>query len=103
MRVNTDARLPQNDDLTSLKQRLYETHREIATQVNLISEGYLRGASNAAAAMPTSGTYAQGDFVRNSAPLETGTAGSKFVVIGWLNTVAGSPGTFVQCRYLTGN
>ena len=53
--------------------------------------------------MPTTGDYAQGDFVRNSTPAEAGTAGSKYIVMGWLCTVSGSPGTFVACRALTGN
>lgn len=77
--------------------------RDVATQVNLISEGFLQGATNATTAAPTGGTYSVGDFVRNSAPAEAGTAGSKYVVLGWICTVAGSPGTFLPCRVLTGN
>lgn len=36
MKVNTDARLPQNESLQSLKQRLYEIHREVATLLNAV-------------------------------------------------------------------
>jgi hypothetical protein len=53
--------------------------------------------------VPTSGTFAPGDFIRNSAPVEAGAVSSKYVVLGWLCTVGGTPGTFVQCRALTGN
>jgi hypothetical protein len=101
MRLNTDARLPQNEDAKALKQRLYEINRDVATQVNAISEGAISGASNAAASIPTTGVYAKGDFVRNSAPVELGTVGSKYVVWAWLCIAA--PLTFVQMRSPTGN
>lgn len=106
MRLNTDPRLPQNDDVGKLKSRLYEIFRDVATQVNAMSEGMTQGASNAATVAPTSGKYAVGDFVRNSAPAELGTAGSKYVIFGWQALVATTdttPAMFVQLRYLTGN
>ena len=101
MRINSDPRLPQSDDVKSLKTRIYEVHRDLANQINLASEGYLRGSSNATTAAPTTGVYAVGDFVRNSAPAELGAVASKYVIHGWICTVA--PLTFVQARYLTGN
>ena len=101
MRLNTDPRLPQNDDLRTLKTRLTEVFREVATQVNAVAEGTISGASNAATVAPTSGKYAVGDFVRNSAPAELGSAGSKYLVLGW--TCVSAPLTFVQTRALTGN
>lgn len=101
MRLNTDARLPQTEDPRGLKQRLYELNRDIATQVNAVSEGYLQGATNAATAAPTTGSYVKGDYVRNSNPSELGTAGNKYVVFGWICVAA--PLTFVQMRFLTGN
>ncbi|MBT2594720.1 right-handed parallel beta-helix repeat-containing protein [Arthrobacter sp. ISL-72] len=61
----------------------------------------LTGYSRSAA--PTWGTWAVGDYVTNKAPAETGTAGSKYVVKGWVCVTAGSPGTWVQDRALTGN
>jgi hypothetical protein len=100
-RLSNDARLPQGDDMRGLKQRLYELVRDIANQVNGLSEGRISACTNAAPAMPVTGVYAPGDFVRNSAPAELGTAGSKFVVEGWLCTAA--PTTFVQKRFFTGN
>lgn len=60
-------------------------------------------AFNSAAAAPTGGTWAVGDKVWNSAPAEAGGAGSKYVIIGWICTVAGTPGTWLQMRTLTGN
>lgn len=77
--------------------------REHATLVNLITEGRIAGTANATTAAPTTGTYAQGDFVRNSAPTEQGTAGSRYVVLGWVCVAGGTPGTFVPIQPPTGN
>jgi hypothetical protein len=101
MRLNTDARLPQNEEVKALKQRIADNHKDIAQQVNAMSEGMLQGATNAAVSVPLSGNYAKGDFVRNSAPAELGAASSKYVVLGWVCIAA--PLTFVQFRGLTGN
>lgn len=101
MKLNTDARLPQTDSLPDLKRRLFELHRDTATQVNAVAEGRMASATNAATAAPTSGVYAVGDFVRNAAPIELGTAGAKYVVDGFVCVAA--PLTFVQKRFLTGN
>lgn len=100
-RLNTDARLPQDGNTASLLRRLAELQRENAALVNALAEGRMAGAVNAAAAAPTTGSYAVGDFVRNSAPSEQGAAGARYVVTGWLCTAA--PATFVQQRCLTGN
>ena len=77
--------------------------RELEQQMNLTTEGYVSAFHTALTAAPTTGTWAQGDFVKNSAPSEAGGAGSKYVVIGWICTVAGTPGTWLDCRCLTGN
>lgn len=75
----------------------------IATKVNGLADGRLAQIDNARTSVPTTGTWAQGDFVRNSTPTELGVAGSKYVVLGWVSVAGGTPGTFVQCRFLTGN
>lgn len=75
---------------------------EHATLVNALAAGRIE-AVDARASVPTAGSHKQGDFVRNSAPVEAGTAGSKYVVFGWLCVASGTPGTFVQARFLTGN
>jgi len=96
MKVNTTPRIVGDPALVAELR----TH---ALQINAISEGRLAGSYNAQTAAPTTGTYAQGDFIRNSAPTELGSASSKYVIFGWVCTVAGTPGTFLQCRFLTGN
>jgi hypothetical protein len=78
-------------------------YRQIAQQVNALSEGAISANYNAQTAAPTTGTYAQGDTIKNSAPVEAGAASSKYVVIGFVCTVGGTPGTWLQMRVLTGN
>lgn len=86
----------------------------LARQLNLASEGLISGASNAGTAAPTTGTWSQGDFVRHSTPSEVSPAtptydqlGSvmtgKYVVFGWICVAGGAPGTWKECRFLTGN
>jgi hypothetical protein len=96
MKLNTTPRTQEDAESTRWQ-------KQVAYQVNAISEGRIAGFYSATTSVPTSGTYAQGDFVRNSTPSEAGTAGSKYVVFGWLCTVSGTPGTWVPCRFLTGN
>ncbi len=76
--------------------------REHAKQVNLLAEGRISASYNAQNIAPTAGDYAVGDFVRNSAPAELGSPGSKYVIEGW-TCIDDSPLTFVQKRFLTGN
>lgn len=59
-----------------------------------------------AAAMPTTGTYARGDFVSNSQPAIAGGAGSRYVVLGWKRLVDGTAHVagvdWIESRALTG-
>lgn len=73
-----------------------------AALLNLITDGRISGVNNATTAAPSGGSYAPGDIVRNSAPAEAGSAGSRYVVLGWL-CVDDSPLAFVELRCLTGN
>ena len=98
-KLNLYLKLPTQYD----RAQLADMFREIETQVNQLSEGYLTARYTAKAAAPTTGTWRQGDVVYNNAPAEAGTAGGKYVVTGWICTVSGTPGTWVQSRALTGN
>ena len=97
MKLNIQPRVALQD--VAMQREL----REHALQVNMLSEGRISATNNASTAAPTTGAYAQGDFVRNSAPSELGSASSKYVIFGWLCVSSGTPGTFMQCRFLTGN
>lgn len=96
MKLNTTSRANVDPD-TSL------WNKQVAQQVNALSEGRLSATYNAYTAAPTTGTWAKGDYIKNSNPAEAGVALSKYVVLGFVCTVAGTPGTWLQCRALTGN
>lgn len=85
------------------RQTFYEILSAIQTQLNALAEGRLQAHYNAYTAAPTAGTYARGDFIRNSEPSEAGSASSMYVIIGWICTASGTPGTWKECRVLTGN
>jgi hypothetical protein len=96
MKLNTTPRV--NVDAETARW-----YREVAQQVNSLSEGRLNASYTAYSSAPTTGTWAKGDQVRNSAPVEAGTAGSKYVVTNFICTAGGAPGTWLPCRSLTGN
>lgn len=95
-------KLPNNVDFPGLPIGLIRYLRDIARQVNGITEGHGYAFHGAMTAAPTTGTWNIGDTVKNSAPAEAGGAGSKYVIIGWICTVAGTPGTWLEMRTLTG-
>lgn len=106
MRLEENPQFPMNPDsgyAQNLNYTLTRIHRSIAAKVNGIADGRLSVIDNAGTAAPTTGAWAQGDFVRNSAPTEAGSASSKYVIFGFLCVSGGTPGTWVQCRFLTGN
>ena len=103
MKLDLDPRLPVSDDIRQLKLRLSELFRQIAVQIGNLSEGRISGKYTAGTVAPTTGSWAQGDTVTNSAPTEAGTAGSKYVITGWVCVSSGTPGTWVATRSLTGN
>lgn len=74
-----------------------------ARQVNDLTEGRIGAVHNAATTPPAMGVYQQGDTIRNGVPAELGSPGSKYVVKEFICIVSGSPGTWVECRFLTGN
>lgn len=107
MRLDPAIRLPQVTNFDpytkELNARLIKVLRDLTIQVNQLSEGQIIANYSAMTAAPTAGTYNQGDFIRNSAPSELGSAGSKYVIYGWICSVGGTPGTWLQQRFLTGN
>ena len=84
------------------RSNLLDILRAICSQLNGFSEGRIANRTNALTAAPTTGTYKQGDVVANSAPTTAGAPGSEYIVIGWICTVSGTPGTFKDARVLTG-
>lgn len=102
MRLHENPQLPPLSSPTFLVA-LREYIARIHQQLNGLGDGRGSAVHSASTAAPTAGTWSQGDYVKNSAPTELGSAGSKYVVRGWINVASGTPGTWVQDRALTGN
>lgn len=104
MRLDPFPRFPA--DPSQLIRKLTDLFRDTSKQVNDLTEGRISAVTNAATSVPTTGTWKQGDFVRNSEPVEAGTATSKYVVTGWIRVTSGSgnvAGTdWKESRTLTG-
>lgn len=100
MRIQDNPHIPLD---TALGRQLHHLHALLASQINQLSEGRLAARYNAATAAPTTETWQQGDFITNSAPTEQGAATAKYVILGWVCIASGTPGTWVECRTLTGN
>lgn len=94
--------LPSKDSPT-FDIQLLSVLRDLGTRIDTLSNGNLYGVRGKDVAAPTAGEWAKGDVIRNSAPAEAGSAGSKYVIYGWICSVAGTPGTWLQLRTLTGN
>jgi len=82
-----------------------ELMRHVEDAINRLSEGRIYQHYNAAASAPTGTTvaYQVGDKVWNTTPTELGTAGNRYMIVGWMCVAAGSPGTWREMRVLTGN
>ena len=88
MKQPIDPNLPLGNDVASLKTRLYEVLRGFALQINGVTEGRMSASHNAYTSAPTTGTWAVGDFIKNSAP------SARTLIIGWVCTTSGTPGTW---------
>ena len=104
MRLDPFPRLP--TDSAAKDRKLTDLFRDIATKVNGLGEGRIVARHNSLTAMPTTGTYQQGDFVPNSTPSILGGAGNKYVVNGWIRLTSGSAHVlntdWAEARTLTG-
>lgn len=88
---------PQN-----LTYQLTALLQQNAVLTNNLAGGRIVGRRRDTAA-PTTGGHNLGDIMWNSAPAELGSVSSKYVIIGWICTAAGTPGTWLEMRTLTGN
>lgn len=101
---NPNLPVPPNDQyLGVLNRALGRLFREMATRLDTLAYGHIEGVKAKGTASPTTGIWTQGDFYKNTNPSELGSAGSKYVLLGWICTVGGEPGTWLEARVLTGN
>lgn len=85
------------------RQTIFEVFRAAEDQVNRLAEGRLTARHNAMTAAPTTGQWARGDIVWNSEPSELGSAGTKYLILGWMNVSTTDTADFKDMRVLTGN
>ena len=83
----------------TVQQYLNVYLRRISNQLNNLADGYVTAATSADSAAPSGGTWSAGDYVRNTAPAEAGSAGSMYVITGWIYDGT----SWIECRSLTGN
>ena len=81
-----------------------EIIRILEDVINRAFEGRIYQHYSSTAA-PTGSTvsWQVGDMVWNSNPIELGTAGDAYLIMGWKCVSAGAPGTWHEMRVLTGN
>jgi parallel beta-helix repeat protein len=79
----------------------------IGVQGGMTDPYYLPASQASLSSIPTSGTWVKGDFCWNSSPVETGSQGSKYVIVGWLRVTNGSNhvanSDWLEMRVPTGN
>ena len=96
-----------DDAVRVLARTLTEYLERVSRKLDGMSYGRVAEHDTATPAPPVAGTWARGDFVRNSAPSQLGSAGSRYVVIGWTRTTNGSTNVlntdWFEARVLTGN
>lgn len=87
-KVNANPQLGYSDSVEQLKRTLADIIRGHAQLINGLSDGSI-DASQSVLTSPTTGTWKQGDFLKNTEP--TGATPT----IGWICTASGTPGTWV--------
>jgi hypothetical protein len=87
MKLTTNIQL--SKDPEQLVVQLTALLRDINQQVNGLTDGNVFAVHSARVAAPTTGTFANGDFVRNKTP------SGATPTFGWICTASGTPGTWV--------
>lgn len=73
MRLSSEVQLPQNPDTAYSRELVFQLKtifRALTNKLNGIADGRLSAIDSTGTAAPTTGTWAQGDQVRNSNPTE---------------------------------
>ena len=105
MKLDQQPNIPADPD--GMRRRLTDLIKRTNEKVNALIEGRASALYAAQSSVPTTGTWAIGDYVHNSAPAELGTTPNKYVVYGWKRLTSGSANVlntdWVADRRLTGN
>jgi hypothetical protein len=97
VRLDLVQRIGRSYDLGAMS----DVFRQLEQQVNDLADGRISARDGAMTASPASGNWVKGDFVPNSNPaIVSGSIGS-YLVLGWVCTTSGSPGTWKEARVMT--
>jgi len=106
MKLREEVQFPASTE-PNLKAVLYDFLQAVAKKVNGIASGTFFAVDGISVAVPSSGTWAKGDFIRKTSPVEAGGGGAKYVIVGWIRVTDGSANVlntdWLECRFLTGN
>jgi len=104
MKLDPQPSIPADAD--GMRRRLSDLIKRTNEKVNALIEGRASALYAAQTSYPTTGTWAVGDYVHNSAPAEVGTTPNKYVVYGWKRLTNGDSNTagtdWVEDRRATG-
>ena len=95
-KLSLTARVPRQYDSASIQ----EIVRQLEHQANQHAEGRIAARHGATTAAPTTGDWVKGDLVDNSSPAVVSSDVADYIVVGWVCTVSGSPGTWKERRVL---
>lgn len=106
MKLNENVQLPVSTE-KELGKTLYALFQSIARKVNGLSSGAFSAVDGVGTSAPASGTWAKGDFIRNSNPTEAGSTPDKYIIWGWVRLTDGSGNVlntdWFEVRTFTGN
>jgi hypothetical protein len=80
---------PESDYDGQLNRKLYDFFRQLVNKINGLAAGSFNALDNTSTAVPTTGTYAVGDFVVKTVPVVAGVATQQYVIRGWLRITNG--------------
>lgn len=88
MKLDQNPNIPADAD--GMRKRVTDLFKRTNEKVNALIEGRASALYAARSSVPTTGTWAIGDYVHNSAPAELGTTPNKYIVYGWKRLTSGS-------------
>ena len=91
MRFRRRPQLPGTYD--AARASMVQMFTEISENLVGLSEGRIE-VTNGLTAAPTTGKWQAGDWMRNTAPTELGSAPDTYIIWGWVCVASGEPGTW---------
>jgi len=105
MKLEQNPNIP--GDADGMRRRVSDLLKRTNEKVNALVEGRASALYAAQSSVPTTGTWAVGDYVHNSAPVQAGATPNKYIIHGWKRLTSGSGNVlntdWFEDRRFTGN